>query len=204
MVQDRTSERSRINKSFPFMVNFPFDSDFEMEIGKLPMMALLIEEGLEIDRKGSAPDVINFNYSQPPMSVGISMYRPDLCWISEIADQVNDLDKMAARLKEALSTEDIILKRDVCLEADQWLNQVSDGSNKISWETFKDVLISLIGKRNPLQVSKLISNLAKLQAGTGIVKVDKEDFKVLMTYFHFKLIYTKLILGVVIASKISI
>jgi hypothetical protein len=204
MIKEITTDRERINRNYPFMINFPFNNDFDMKISSSKTAAIELDEEYNPTFMEKSNDVIDFKYRQDPMNAIIYMHRQDLIWISEIADQVEDLDRMSKRLDDGLRSEDIILKREVSVETDEWLARISDGTNSISRETFSEVLQNLIGGRSTSTISRLINNLNKLQSGKGIVKLSRSDFRVILTYFHFKLIYTKLILGVVIASKISI
>jgi hypothetical protein len=50
----------------------------------------------------------------------------------------------------------------------------------------------------------VINSVNKLYTKKGVVKISKENLNVIFTYFHFRLVYAKLILGIVIASKISL
>jgi hypothetical protein len=90
------------------------------------------------------------------------------------------------------------------LEADEWMTLVSDRKSSLSQETFNEVLAGLVGNRSVNQTVTLINNLNKLYTKTGLVKLSKAECDVIFTFLHFRLIYAKLILGIVIASKISI
>jgi hypothetical protein len=90
------------------------------------------------------------------------------------------------------------------VEADEWLSQLADGNSTLSKETFNEVLKSLLGNRSVKQTVQFINTLNRLYSGKGLVRMTRDDLDVAFTYFHFRLIYAKLMLGIVIASKISI
>lgn len=132
------------------------------------------------------------------------MHADELEWISDVADAVKSLDKIAKRIDRGLRTRDIFLKRDIVMEADLWLNGIKDRSASLSKETFNEVIQSLLAGKPLDEAVSVINSVNKLYAKKGVVKISKENLNVIFTYFHFKLVYAKLILGIVIASKISL
>jgi hypothetical protein len=66
------------------------------------------------------------------------------------------------------------------------------------------VLTALVGERSILDATRLINNINKLANKRGVVKLTPDEYQVIMTYYEFRLVYTKLILGLVIAAKISL
>jgi hypothetical protein len=90
------------------------------------------------------------------------------------------------------------------MEADLWLNDIKDRSASLSKETFNEVIQSLLGGKPLAEAVSVITAVNKLYTKKGVLKISKENLDVIFTYFHFRLVYTKLILGIVIASKISL
>jgi hypothetical protein len=202
MVKEITKDRGMINRSYPFLKNFPFDTDFEMEIVKSPVMAMIFDE--EFDQVTSkSPQVINFKHRGEPLKASIQIVNTELLWLTESAESIKKLDRIAKRIDRGLKTKDLLVKRDVSLEVDEWLKLIGDQRSQLSHETFNEVLSSLVGSRPVGQVVTLINNLNKIYSGKGLVRMTKSDCDVIFTYLHFRLIYAKLILGIVIASKIS-
>ena len=132
------------------------------------------------------------------------MYADELEWISEVADSIKSLDKIAKRIDKGLKTRDIFLKRDIVMEADLWLNGIKDRSSSLSKEIFNEVSQSLLGGKPLSEAVSVINSVNKMYTKKGVVKIYKENLNIIFTYFHFKLVYAKLILGIVIASKISL
>lgn len=203
MVKEFTKDRVLVNREFPFISNFPFNDDFEIFMESAPMLAVTFDE--EFDAAIRRPvKTVNFKNKFSPLKATITMTYEELNWLSNIADRVKKLDKISKRIDRGLKSKDILLKRDIALEADQWLSQVSDNASSLSQETFNEVLRSLLGNRSVKQTVKFINDLNKLYSGKGLIRLPKSDLDVMFTYLHFRLIYAKLILGVIIASKISI
>lgn len=197
------NDRSVINRAYPFLSNFPFDKDFDMQISTSPVAAVMFDEDFETSRS-SSPYVINFKHISSPIKASISIVKDELIWLGETADSIKKLDRIAKRIDRGLKTKDLLVKRDMSLEADEWMSLVADRKSSLSQETFNEVLSSLVGNRSVNQTVTLINNLNKLYTKTGLVKLSKAECDVIFTFLHFRLIYAKLILGIIIASKISI
>lgn len=201
-MREITTERTKINRAFPFMQNFPFGNEFSMEVAAAPVMAMTFDE--EFSARKATPNLINFTHVGSPSKMVISMYADELEWISDVADSIKSLDKIAKRIDKGLKTKDIFLKRDIVMEADLWLNGIKDRSASLSKETFNDVIQSLLDGKPLSEAVSVINSVNKMYTKKGVVKISKENLNIIFTYFHFKLVYAKLILGIVIASKISL
>lgn len=202
-MREVTTETTKINRAFPFMKNFPFSNEFSMEVAAPQVMAMMFDEEFSPTRRTS-PNLINFTHTGTPSKMVISMYADELEWIGDVADAVKSLDKISKRIDRGLKTRDIFLKRDIVMEADLWLNGIKDRSASLSKETFNEVIQSLLGGKSLDEAVSVINSVNKLYTKRGVVKISKENLNVIFTYFHFKLVYAKLILGIVIASKISL
>jgi len=62
----------------------------------------------------------------------------------------------------------------------------------------------LVGSAQLRETVQLINNINKLSAGAKVIRLDKKQYDIIVTYYDFQLIYCKLILGIVIAAKISL
>jgi hypothetical protein len=202
-VREITTDRTKINRAFPFMKNFPFGNEFSMEVAEAQVMAMMFDEEFSTASR-SNPSLINFTNTGSPSKMVISMYPGELEWIGDVADSVKNLDKIAKRIDKGLKAKDIFLKRDIVMESDLWLNGIKDRSSTLSKETFNDVIQSLLGGKSLDEAVSVINSVNKLYTKKGVVKISKENLNVIFTYFHFRLVYAKLILGIVIASKISL
>jgi len=185
------------------MKNFPFGNEFSMEVAEAQVMAMMFDEEFSTASR-SNPSLINFTNTGSPSKMVISMYPGELEWIGDVADSVKNLDKIAKRIDKGLKAKDIFLKRDIVMESDLWLNGIKDRSATLSKETFNDVIQSLLGGKSLDEAVSVINSVNKMYTKKGVVKISKENLNVIFTYFHFKLVYAKLILGIVIASKISL
>lgn len=201
-MREITTERTKINRKFPFMANFPFGNEFEMTVATPQVMAMTFDEEWQPAKSGST-SLLNFTHLGSPSKMVISMYANELEWISEAAESVRNLDKIAKRIDRGLKTQDIFLKRDIAIEAELWMSQVRDRSSSLSQETFNEVIHSLLAGKSLAEAATVIESVNRLYKKKGVIKVSKDNLDIIFTYFHFKLVYIKLILGIVIASKIS-
>lgn len=193
----------KINRAFPFMVNFPFRNYFEMEIVNPPVMAMTFDEDWASSKR-SSPLLINFVNSTKPSKMVISMHSEELTWLAEVAESVNDLDRIAKEIERGLTSKDVFEKRDAVMEAEAWLAKVRDHEASLSQETFNEVIHGLLAGKSIADAAAVINSVSKLYMKKGVISLSKESLDIVFTYFHFKLVYAKLILGIVIASKISL
>lgn len=199
-------DRVILNKKYPFLANFPF-AEFTLEIGELPAppMSAPVSEEPPVDSKlakYSSP-IIRFIFDKDTRFT-INIHEKDLLWIQSRAETVFELDTISQILNEALVTGDILKRRDAAEIADDWIKKLSDNKTMLAYSTFNDVLSALIGDRKLQDTALLINNLNKLSSKRGLVRLTKDEYSILMMYYHFRIVYTKLILGLVIASKISL
>lgn len=203
MVKEFTKERTLINRELPFMVNFPFENDFDVVIESSPVMAVMFDEEFD-QRPRRSSKMITFRHKGSPLKTAIAITTAEMSWLKEKSDNIKRLDKIAKRIDRGLKTKDLLLKRDISIEADEWLSQLADSRSSLSKETYNDVLINLLDSKTINQTVKFVNDLNKLYSRKGLIKMSKHDVDVTFTFLHFRLIYAKLILGIVIASKISI
>lgn len=205
MVTEFSKDRTMINRAYPFMQNFPFNESFEMSLNQQPpsIIMMLDDDELEIPNFNQRKTV-NFKYIKDKLITIISINHDELLWISETGESIDQLDEISKKIDLGLETLDILEKRDCSAAAEEWLTQISDSESSLSRETFNEAIIALVGNRRMQDIVTLINTINKLYTGKGLVKISKSDRDLILTYFHFKLVYAKLLLGIVIASKISL
>lgn len=197
------SKQSRIlTKKYPFLQNFPF-GEFEIEIGEMPKSpSFLFEEDEVALIRPIDPKLIKFSYTREKSNVAIVIFEQELYWISEVASKIKDLDRILKTINRGLKSKDILAKRDAVEAAEDWCGLIQDNRTSLSYSTMGEILASLIRDKN--QMIRVLNHLGHLNLKKGLVSLSKEEYSIILTYYHFQLIYTKLILGLVIASKISI
>lgn len=204
MVTDFSKDRIMINRAYPFMQNFPFNESFEITLTQpTSSIIMMLDDDFEVPNL-NFKQTLNFKYIKDKLITVVSINHDELLWISETGENIQELDTISKKIDAGLETLDLFEKRDCSIEAEDWLTQISDSENSLSRETFNEAIIALVGNRRMQDIVSLINTINKLYTRKGLVKISKNDRDLILTYFHFKLVYAKLLLGIVIASKISI
>lgn len=201
VAQDRTL--SKVYANYPFLRNFPFQ-DFHIEAEELKKPQA--EDGEFAMAAGpiTNPFIINFVYTREKQKTAISVFDRELDWLSARAETITELDDIVKIINESLPTNDIIKKRDAVLVVEHWLKKIADDRATLNYSTFNDILMRLIGVTQLKETVQLINNINKLSSGANVIKMDKKQYDIIMTYYDFQMIYCKLVLGIIIAAKISL
>lgn len=197
-------DRAILNKKYPFLANFPF-SEFSLEVGELRMQGMPQEEPEMTEPKMArySSPIIKFVYEKDSR-FSINIHEKDLLWIEQRSEQVVELDIVSQILTAGLDSNNLLEKRDATEIADDWIKKISDSKTMLAYSTFSDVLSALIGDRQIKDTVQLINSINKLANKKGLVKLNRDEYAIIEAYYNFRLIYTRLILGIVIASKISL
>ena len=191
-----------VENRYPFLKNFPF-KEFEIEIGEMTSPIVRQPEEDEFFESEAGPNVIRFSVGERDKGrISIVIFEKELSWLSEVAEDIKNLDGIRKVLDRGIRSKDLIVKRNAVEVAEEWSKALQDNRAKLSYSTMGDALASMI--KNQHQFIQVISKLAALSLKRGLVNLSKEEYEIILTYYHFQLVYTKLILGLVIASKISL
>lgn len=196
-------DRVQINRDYPFMKNFPFDDKFEMKMVTSNGPDVFMNGGFELMVMGQQAPEIHFNYKDSPIKATITISENELLWISEASKSVKKMDKISKKLDRALKSKDLLVKRDACLEADDWMSSITDGRNMLSKQILNDALTKIAGPIEVADAISLATLLTQLFNKTGFIHMTRREGDIINTFLQFKLIYAKLMLGIVISSKIT-
>jgi len=198
-------DRTILNKKYPFLSSFPF-KEFKLEVGELPTAPVADPGLLEEETAPSKYDspIVRFLYEHLGTRFAINIHENDLAWIYDRAKDVRELDTITQALDRGLASNDLLVRRDVIEISDDWMKRLSDKKTMLAYSTFTEALTSLIGQKSITAATELINNINKLSNRKGLISLTEDDSRIIMTYYHFRIVYTKIILGIVIASKISI
>lgn len=201
VAQDRTL--SKVYANYPFLRNFPFQ-DFHIEAEELKRPQVDDGEYVTTPVSVTNPFVINFVYTRDKQKTAISVFDRELAWLSTRAETISQLDDIAHIINDGLTSGDITKKRDAVLVIEHWLKKIADDRATLNYSTFNDILMRLIGVTQLKETVQLINNINKLSSGANVIKMDKKQYDIIMTYYDFQMIYCKLVLGIIIAAKISL
>lgn len=199
MITSVSKQAYVVQKKYPFLENFPFN-EFQVEAGDVfkPMGP----DESSYPNKIVDPKLLKFVYEVGQSSMTIMIFEQELNWLNEIAEKITDLDHATKAIDDAINSPDLLAKRDGVNFAEEWSSKIQDNRTRLSYSTSGEILAGLV--KSQAQLTDVINKLVKLALGKGLVGLDREEYQIILTYYQFQLIYTKLILGIVIASKISI
>jgi hypothetical protein len=186
---------------YPFLKNFPFN-EFEIEVGELNSVGMVTTEaGPEME--APSPTLIRFSINDKTRGrLSIIVFEREIEWISEVSDRVTNLDGIRKVLDRGIRSKDIISKRNAVESAEEWCKALRDNQTRLSYSTLGDDLTQMISSQS--QLTQVVSKIVALSKKKGLVNLSQDEHDIIISHYHFQLIYTKLILGLVIATKISI
>lgn len=193
----------KLTEALPFMSVFPFgDYDIMMEEKgsdylKLGISPLLINEiGVTGKTEG-----VSFYYYDEDSRVSISIGKEDIEWIARNAEHVKKFDALRKSLDAALKSESIIdkaksikLGKKLVKELDcEYLMEID----------FTQILKEFLNLEDVTVSSKIKLGLQKLSEATlKAAEFSEKQFSAITAFLNFQIHYCRIILGVVIASKI--
>lgn len=209
MISSTSKTSAILGRRYPVLRNFPF-AEFELESANPPADSFFIEEDDEGTTRIIEPNLIKFVYRTPVKSkkigrfaeLSVVLFDKEFNWLCEIADKITDLDGISKTLDRAIKSDNLLAKRDAVEISQAWCSKIEDGRTRLSYSTISDILTSLV--KNQAEFVSIVNKIESLSLKSGLVSLTPFEHELIMTYYQFQLIYAKLILGIVIASKISI
>lgn len=201
MIVSKNRRALALTGKYPFLKNFPF-KEFEIEVGEMNSPGEVLAN-FEEDLESGSPTLIKFSINDKVKGkLSIIIFERELEWISSTADKIKDLDKIRKTLDRGLRSKELIVKRGAVEEAEEWCKSLQEEGTRLSYSTIGEALMQMV--RSQSQLTQVITKIVALSKKKGIVNLTQEEHDIIVAHYHFQLIYTKLILGLVIASKISI
>lgn len=196
-----TAQDEKILKKFPFLRDFPFPS---FSITSQPYSVGWYNGA--VVPLGTSLDVNLFTYFEEDLNrkTNISIFDHELEWLSSISKNITNLDKINEILDNALEETDLLAKRDYMRQCLEWLIKLNDGKASLSFTVFSDVMVGLMDFYKVVDPTKFISTINKLANNRGLIIIDDAEYHTLIAFYDFHFIYTKVMLGIIIASKLSV
>jgi hypothetical protein len=198
--KDKTSE---LHSALPFMAQFPF-SEYEIKLEErgndfiqLGVSPLLIDAIGDLGKVES----LTFLYYDGDSNVSIILTRDDVEWIAEESNKIKKLDAISAALEDAIKTEDLIIKAKAIKKGKKFTKDL--GCGHLLGMDLNEILNEFLNLEETVLTSKNKLNLQKLsEAALKTTEFSERQFKAVTSYFNFQIHYTRIVLGIVIASKI--
>tara|TARA_B100000963_G_scaffold334854_1_gene328457 strand:+ start:27337 stop:27891 length:555 start_codon:yes stop_codon:yes gene_type:complete len=180
-------------KKFPFLKSFPFDH-YEISGGE--------ETGNKEGKLSELFDdeLYNFKYFSRDKDITISFYDSDIEFLNRISSEIKSLDSIRKSIDKGLNSDDMLIKFSSIRKAKTFLKKVKSPAEDAG--TFKTVLNGL-QEINEVNLSKdIIKKIDKLDKKLKDEKLNVNESITIDSYLDFQLHHAKIMLGVVIASKI--
>ncbi len=198
--RDKTSE---LHSALPFMLQFPFD---EYEV-------YLEERGKDFIQLGISPmlvnavgdtgivDSLNFIYYDGDSNVSILLTRSDVEWVAEESSKIKKLDSINAALEEGLNTKNLLLKVKAIKQGKKFTKELGCGS--LLGIDLGEILHEFLNLEDAILQSKIKLNLQKLnESALKTTEFSEKQYRAVSAFLNFQLHYARIVLGIVIASKI--
>ncbi len=197
------SKEESLYTMFPFMEAFPFkgyqtaltsDGVGPVEIGIAPII---------VEQLGSfgVEKSIAFTYLEGDIGLSVSFYQEDVAAIHKKSDNIKKMNAIRESLDAALTTEDLTTKILAIRESKKFL-RVLDLSH-LTYQSFDAVLETIAKTYKVAITSDRKLGLQRLIINKVLEpKISKNEGTAIQTFLNFRLHYSKIILGIVIASKI--
>jgi hypothetical protein len=199
-IKDKTSE---LLNTLPFMSEFPFE-EYSMtmvemgdDLSTLGISPILLNE---IGDLGTC-EVINFFYEEGESDVSISIQKDDIDWIIAKSDEVKKIDDISRELKEALYSEDLLVKIKA-IKMSKKFKRIIDCEKNIDI-SLTDILRDFLTLNSTVLHNKIKLGLQKLSEATvKSTEFSEKQFRAVTSFLNFQIHYARILLGIVIASKI--
>ena len=204
-MSNKNTGAKSIYEDFPFMQAFPFE-DYSIEIESDDAFYGEDLEGLDFSKMPGLRDldrqnIVNFTYMSKNSDVVISFHKDDVLYIDEVSESIKKLDSIRERIDKGLATNSLKLKIRAIGHGDIFIKRVSPAFEETK-ETFKTVLDSMLVLHEVEMSQKMVLKIITLDKNIDMTKLTPEEVKTIMMYLDFQLHHARIILGVVIASKI--
>lgn len=200
--EDNLEGRSKLYREFPFMQAFPFN-EYEMSLEQQDDFATIAGiDPVIISEAGTfvKPEFINFYYISENTKVSLSFYTYDIRYILENAKSIRKVDSVRFDLDKGLVSERLLDKIDSIRAGEKFLKKL--GSSLIVGRSFDGLLDEFL-KDYSIDLPK--SELKKIKSKYKTIKEDEYDddlIAIIGSFYDVHIHHIKILLGIVIASKI--
>lgn len=197
---DKTEE---LYHELPFMEDFPFDEySIALEVEGTDFSEIGVSEIL-INTLGSfgTNEKLNFFYREGIFKLMVSFELDNICEISENSNKVVQLTPVKEYLDEALNSKDLNIKLEALKKSKRFIQKLE--SDDIYDPPFEAILYDMLLMNDVTLTTSQILGIIQLNydniVGLGLSDNQREA---IYCFLNFRLHYARIILGIVIATKI--
>jgi len=200
--EDHLISETEVFNAYPFLQSFPFQ-DYTMNLDSEE--DYVTSAGIDpviVNAAGGfvKPEFINFNYQGKYTKISLSFYTYDINYIVDQSNRIKKLDSIRELLDNGLQSTVLLEKIDSIKKGEKFLKKL--GSSLPIGKAFDGVLDQfLIAEEYTLDKGEL----RKIKSMFKTIKEEDytEELKnIIIDFYNIHLHHIKILLGVVIASKI--
>lgn len=175
---------------FPFLESFPFQD-----------YLISSETGSEKNEFSSNEEkLFDFQYKAVDKDITVSFYRDDIEFLHIISDNINKLDSLRKNIDRGLESEDTLVKFESIKKTKGFLKKVNSPAE--NGDAFRSVLDGL-QEMNEVELSEgIIGKINRFDKDISEYPFTVNELMAIEAYLNFQLHHVKIMLGIVIASKI--
>lgn len=183
-----------IYEIFPFLESFPF-KEYVLSNGKSSEKYKDL-----LNKEDEDEELINFQYTSMDKDITVSFYEEDMEFLNIISRNISKLDSLRKEIDKGLKSDDILVKFESIRKSKAFLKKVKSPAEKEN--IFRSVLDGF-QEINEINLSEgIIGKINKLDDKLANYRFTVNELMAVEAYLNFQLHHVKIILGVVIASKI--
>lgn len=181
----------------PFLAEFPYpEYSFKHEMLKGSHFG-------DANSTNEMYETVLFSHADDPKTF-IYIAEKDLWHLYDIRDNVKKLDEISKIVSHGIASDSILELSIASKKAEAWFKEVKGKNFNVGSGTFNDILNGYAGsgKVKSEFITRLANITNRLYKGSGIVYMKPDEKTVLLKYYKFQLIYYKMLIGIIIATKI--
>lgn len=181
------AKNSAILSAVPCLLDFPFYTDFKL-----------------IDLDVADKDYFTLSYSNSKTTIFIALTKTSILEIVEYADSVVNLNELAELIQDGLTEPSLVKKYKIINELDENQKELSD-LGALRRIELSQIVNEMVDKLSEIDSKVIQDEFNELINGTlDEMSIDEYDYNFLYSVLTFRLATYKVMLGIIIASKISI
>lgn len=199
---DLLNNESSLYRLFPFMSSFPYDDyTFSLEEGESKSTGSNINPIIiEAAGKIVEPSLVTFSTQGHIANISISFYSYDIKYVRDVSNKVRKMDKMSETLSLGVDSMDFMVKLSAIKEGSKFLKKI--GSSLEVADSFNKILDGFLESHDLSLTTSQEKAVKKLSSN-----IDQDDFsedlqEIILEFYNLHLHHIRILLGVVIASKI--
>ena len=186
-------------KLFPFLSSFPFQ-EYTISVEKsskddIEVDPMIAKEASTI----SNLDFINFTCKHGDSDICFSFYTFDIEYICSISRKVRKLDSIREKLDIGISSNELDCKLKTIREGEKFIKKL--GHSLLAGKSF-DVILDEMLKLREASVKQSVLDKIKLFKDVDYSSIDYLAIDCILDYYDLHLHHIKILLGIVIATKI--